>query len=45
MYSQHDRAFVGALIEGPALQVGPDGTLFVRTAAGEQAVIAGTVLF
>ncbi|HET7076917.1 MAG TPA: biotin--[acetyl-CoA-carboxylase] ligase [Chloroflexia bacterium] len=35
----------GALIEGTALQVGPDGTLFVRTAAGEQAVIAGTVLF
>ncbi len=35
----------GVLIEGTALHVAPDGTLLVRTAAGEQAVIAGTVLF
>ena len=35
----------GALIEGTALHVAPDGALLVRTAAGEQAVIAGTVLF
>ena len=35
----------GALIEGTALHVAPDGALIVRTGAGEQAVIAGTVLF
>ncbi|HMA34149.1 MAG TPA: bifunctional biotin--[acetyl-CoA-carboxylase] synthetase/biotin operon repressor, partial [Chloroflexia bacterium] len=34
----------GTLVEGEALRVARDGTLIVGTPAGEQPVIAGTIL-